>query len=77
MHQVLRRRFGQVCYWRGKGEVDFVVQEDRRILPVQVTWDGPAEGHHRALEAFYERYPQADEAVFVTAGGFEEALALL
>ena len=76
VHLALRRRFGrQVFYWREKGEVDFVVHADGRILPVQATWDEPGERHHRALEAFYERFPQAEEAIFVTAERFEEALA--
>ncbi|MEM1035089.1 MAG: ATP-binding protein, partial [Myxococcota bacterium] len=32
----LRRRFDDICYWRGKGEVDFVVQHEGRITPYQV-----------------------------------------
>lgn len=75
VHLALRRRYGQVSYWRDRGEVDFVVQPEGRIVPVQVTWDGPEERHRRALDAFYERFPQADEAVFITADRFEEALA--
>lgn len=34
---LLRRRFGQVFYWRGAGEVDFVVAGDRGPVPVQVS----------------------------------------
>lgn len=51
-----------------------MVRQGARVVPVQVTWDGPHERHHRALEAFYEAFPQAEEAVFVTADTFEEAL---
>lgn len=76
-HLALRRRFGQVFYWRERGEVDFVVQSRGRVIPVQVTWDAAAERHHRALESFYERFPQAEEAIFVTADTFETALARL
>ena len=75
VHLALRRRFGQVFYWRDGGEVDFVVRDGRRVVPVQITWDGPMERHHQALQAFYERFPQADEAIFVTADSFETALA--
>lgn len=68
----LRRRFGAVSYWRGKGEVDFVVQrEDGKPVPVQVSWKGPQERHHRALQAFYEQFPFAAEAVFVDAQNYE------
>jgi hypothetical protein len=62
----LRRRFAHVSYWRGRGEVDFVVQNAQGApVPVQVSWGGPLERHHRALDAFYEQFPQAAEAVFV------------
>lgn len=70
---LLRRRFGEVSYWRGDGgEVDFVVQEGRRIIPVQVTWDEPQPRHERALASFYEQFPHADEAWWVTADTFAE-----
>jgi len=74
-HLALRRRFGQVFYWRERGEVDFVVHVADRIVPVQVTWDEPEERHHRALDEFYERVPQALEAVFITSARFDEALS--
>ncbi len=70
---VLRKRFGEVSYWRGDGgEVDFVVQEGRRVIPVQVSWDGPQPRHERALTSFYEQFPHADEAWWVTAETFAE-----
>jgi len=77
VYLALRRRFGEVSYWRERGEVDFVVRPNGRIVPVQVTWDEPLDRHHRALEKFYERHPQADEAVLVTAENFEEALSAI
>jgi len=73
----LRRRYGDVSYWRDEGEVDFVVRVNGRFVPVQVTWAEPLDRHHRALERFYERHPQADEAVFVTAGRFVDALSAI
>lgn len=73
----LRRRHDRVSYWRGKGEVDFVVEVHGEPVPVQVSWEGAQERHHRALDEFYETFPRAREAVFVTASTFEEALAPL
>ena len=67
---VLRRRYGEVYYWRGRGEVDFVIRQGRRIIPVQVTWDAPQPRHQRALDAFQEAFPFAEEAIFVTAESF-------
>jgi len=75
VYLALRRRFGQVFYWRDRGEVDFVVHAEGRIIPVQVTWDVLHDRHHRALESFYEHFPKAEEARFVTAADFEPALA--
>lgn len=73
----LRRRYPRVSYWRGRGEVDFVVETTGGIVPVQVSWQAPQERHHRALDAFYEEFPMAAEAAFVTRATFEEALAPL
>src|SRR5690606_34769820 len=67
----LRRAGAQVSYWRGTGEIDFVVTTARGFAPVQVSWDAPTERHHRALEAFYEEFPQAGEALFVGPKEFE------
>ncbi len=77
VHLALRRRCGPVSYWRNQGEVDFVLQRERRVTPIQVSWEEPAERHHRALDDFYEHFPHADEAVFVTAETFETALDAL
>jgi len=60
-------------YWRGDGgEVDFVVRDGRRIIPVQVTWGDPRPRHERALSSFYEAFPHADEAWQVNAETFSE-----
>ena len=67
----LRRRFGSVSYWRERGEVDFVVRRsDGKPVPVQVSWAGAQERHQRALDGFYERFPDAAEAVFVDRRNF-------
>ena len=67
----LRRRHAEVFYWKGKGEVDFVTRDGQQIVPYQVTWDEPSARHHAALEEFYEHFPTAEEAVFVTRANFE------
>lgn len=67
----LRQHFGAVSYWRGAGEVDFVVQrDDGVVVPVQVSLGGALERHHRALERFYEQFPQAAEAIIVDEDSF-------
>jgi predicted AAA+ superfamily ATPase len=71
---LLRNRFGQVRYWRGDGEVDFVVERDGNPIPVQVTWDAPQERHMKATDAFIREHRGALEPVFVTADSFERGI---
>lgn len=71
---LLRQRFDDVFYWRDRGEVDFVVLRDGVPIPIQVTWDQPAERHHKALDAFHEANPRSGEAVFVTAEEFSRGI---
>lgn len=73
----LRRRFSEVFYWRGTGEVDFVVLHGRTAIPIQVTVEAPQERHMRALDEFYEIHSHAGEAIRVTADTFHEALGRL
>lgn len=70
----LRRKYRQIGYWKQKGEVDLVVQ-DEKITPYQVSWDGPKPRHEKALEEFYEQFPQADKPVFITAQNAAEFFA--
>lgn len=70
----LRKKYGRVFYWRQKGEIDFVVQEGRRILPFQVSWSGEQERHRQAAREFRQAYPQADSLTFVTAETLENFL---
>jgi hypothetical protein len=71
---LLRQRYREVSYWRSRGEVDFVVKRGGSPVPVQVTWDGPTERHHSALDEFYEAHHDAGEAVFVTAQNYANGL---
>lgn len=66
----LRRKFKSVYYWRGQSEVDFVVESRRGLVPIQVSFDGPKERHHRALEEFFTAFPQAANPAFVTSDSF-------
>lgn len=62
----LRRKYGEVFYWRDSGEVDFVVMRDGKALPIQVTWEEVKPRHQQSLEEFYEKHPHAHEAVILT-----------
>lgn len=64
----LKQKYENVFYWQElhKGEVDFVAVQGRTITPYQVAWEGPHVRHESALNNFYECFPQASEAVFIT-----------
>ncbi len=63
----LRKRYMQsVYYWRDKGEVDFVVDTGNSLVPIQVTTGEIKDRHERGLENFYQHFPHAREAVFLT-----------
>ena len=68
----LRAKTKDIAYWRDKGEVDFVVQTDRGITPIQVTVGEPQARHEDALAEFYKKFPHANEALFVTPDSFEQ-----
>ena len=70
----LRKRHQEVFYWRGQGEVDFVIQSTVGTTPVQVTSTDATERHLRALDEFYQTFPHAREAVIVTLDNFPHVL---
>ena len=67
----------QVFYWQElhKGEVDFVTVSGNSITPYQVTWEGPDPRHEKALHHFYEHFPQAKEAIFITRDNADDFLS--
>lgn len=62
----LRAKYKNVFFWRGKGEVDFVVSTQDGVTPYQVSWEGVKERHEKALDEFYIQYPQARPAQLIT-----------
>ncbi len=71
----LKRFFNEVSYWKGKNEVDFVIQNSEGIIPIQVTTDIPKERHHKGFEEFYSQFPSAKKEIFCTPDNFKEVLA--
>jgi len=76
VYLVLRRTTADISYWKGKGEVDFVVNTARGVTPVQVTFGDPQPRHEEALEEFFQQFPHANEAVYVTPKSFDSFTAL-
>ena len=61
----LRQRKKNIFYWKGKGEVDFVVQSNNSLVPIQVSMESPHERHFQAIEEFFAHFPQAEEPIYV------------
>jgi predicted AAA+ superfamily ATPase len=74
---LLRRRFRDVAYWRGGGEVDFVIDAGRGPVPVQVSWEEASERARRGVDEFHEAHPTAGEPVYVTAAAFAAGVPAL
>ena len=72
VYLTLRKKTTEVFYWRGKAEVDFVVNTANGVTPLQVTFKKPRERHEAGLREFYEQFPHAGEAITVTPETFEE-----
>lgn len=74
VYLLLRRKTADISYWKGKGEVDFVVNTNDGIVPIQVTYGPPQPRHDDALEEFYRQFPHASEAIYVTPDSLDELL---
>ncbi len=72
----LKRTYGKVFYWQevNKGEVDFVTMQNGEITPYQITLNKIEPRHEKSLKYFYEQFPQAKEAVFITKDNVEGVL---
>ncbi|MEK7790814.1 MAG: ATP-binding protein [Deltaproteobacteria bacterium] len=70
----LRKEYRHVYYWRGKGEIDFIVLKDNQIVPYQVSWNAPQQRHFQAYEEFKEVFPKALPPVIVTQENIEAFL---
>ncbi|PCH57012.1 MAG: hypothetical protein COC15_02085 [Legionellales bacterium] len=72
----LKQTYEKVFYWQEphKGEVDFVAVQGMEITPFQVTWEEPEARHETALNNFYQAFPNAKEAIFITRHNAAEFL---
>jgi predicted AAA+ superfamily ATPase len=64
----LKQSYEHVFYWQEihRGEVDFVAVNGNDITPYQVTWEKIEPRHENALTHFYQAFPDANEAIFIT-----------
>lgn len=72
----LRKTNEKVYYWQEihKGEVDFITLNGNQIVPYQVSYHGMENRHEKALDYFYEQYPNAAEAIMITKDNAKDYL---
>lgn len=70
----LRRNFRTVYYWRGRGEVDFVVQTPQGLLPIQVSHADTKTRHLAAVEEFAREHPGTLAPKFIDEARAEKLL---
>jgi predicted AAA+ superfamily ATPase len=57
VYLILRRKTADISYWKGKGEVDFVVNTAQGATPIQVTYGEPKLRHDEAIERIARAFP--------------------
>lgn len=73
-YSLLRRKFRNVYYWRGTGEVDFVIEFNRRPIPIQVSWNEPTERHLKAVDEFCSVHRESRDPIYVTRESFAQGV---
>ena len=71
VYLVLRRTTADISYWKGRGEVDFVVNTQRGVTPIQVTYGEPQPRHEEALDEFFQQFPNSSDPIYVTPENFD------
>lgn len=77
VYRKLRERFHNVAYWKGRGEVDFVVQTNSGTLPVQVSIDGVKQRHTDGISEFTREHKNVLPGIFITFENFQTLETLL
>jgi uncharacterized protein len=71
----LRRTYRTVFYWKGRGEVDFVVQTPEGLLPIQVTYGDEKTRHIAAIEEFAREHRGTLAPKYIDMARAEKLLA--
>jgi predicted AAA+ superfamily ATPase len=61
----LRKKFKEVFYWRGQKEIDFVIETDNGIQPIQVTLNEIKQRHLEAAKEFQIEFPKSLPCFYV------------
>lgn len=72
VYLMLRRHTKRIFFWRGKGEVDFVVPTVEGIQPIQVSYEHSKARHEKAVEEFREMHQNTREPLLVTSQTLDE-----
>jgi predicted AAA+ superfamily ATPase len=70
----LKRKFKNVYYWKGKKEMDFVVETETGIRPLQVTLHEKKDRHADGAKEFQIAHPKSLQCLLVTMENWEKIL---
>jgi predicted AAA+ superfamily ATPase len=73
----LRKLYKEVFHWRDTHEVDFIVQTQKGLQPIQVSYQGDTPRSIKGADAFYQAFPRALPAVTVHRENAEGFMGLL
>lgn len=62
----LLKKYSKVYYWKGKGEVDFVVETPKGVQPIQVSFEGKEPRHEEACKEFLAQHPNSLLPIYIS-----------
>ncbi len=68
----LLKKYSKVFYWKGKGEVDFVVETREGTQPIQVSFDGKDARHIKACAEFLDEHPRSLPPIYISQDNIDE-----
>lgn len=68
----LRKKYSEIFYWRNKKEIDFIIETEDGIRPIQVSIDEIKPRHREAAEEFALEYPKSLPCFYVTMSNLSE-----
>lgn len=68
----LRKKYSEVFYWRNKKEIDFIIETENGIQPIQVSIGEIKSRHEEAAEEFASEYPNSLPCFYVSLSNLKE-----
>jgi predicted AAA+ superfamily ATPase len=69
---LLRKKYSEVFYWRNKKEIDFIIETENGIQPIQVTIGETKPRHKEAEAEFASEHPKSLPCFYVSLNNLAE-----